>query len=77
MAEQYLPFVTNEHLLSCISNLHKSYLKAKKNISKKKFYKNKIDTIKLTFDSKFNRINEEDLIETEIYDKLTNLSIIL
>jgi len=78
MAEQYLPFVTNEHLLSCISNLHKSYLKAKKNISKKKFYKNKIDTIKLTFDSKFNRINEEDLIETEILrqiDKSINNSI--
>ena len=78
MANKYLNFITDEHLLSCIENLHKSYLKAKANVSKKKFYKNKIDTIKLTFDAKFNNLDEETLIKTEInrqIDKSINNSI--
>lgn len=78
MANKYLSFISDEHLISCIENLHKSYLKAKANISKKKFYKNKIDTIKLTFDAKFNDLDEETLIKTEInrqIDKSTNNSI--
>lgn len=78
MANKYVDFINDEHLISCIGNLHKSYLKAKKDISKKRFYKNKIDTIKLTFDSKFNNINEKDLIETEVLrqiDKSINNSI--
>ena len=78
MANKYLSFISDEHLLSCIENLHKSYLKAKANVSKKKFYKNKIDTIKLTFDAKFNNLDEENLIKTEInrqIDKSINNSI--
>lgn len=78
MANKYVNFITDEHLLNCIKELHQSYLKAKKNISKSKFYKNKIDTIKLTFDSKFNDIDETELIETEILrqiDKSINNSI--
>lgn len=78
MVNKYLSFISDEHLLNCIENLHKSYLKAKANVSKKKFYKNKIDTIKLTFDSKFNDLNEETLIKTEInrqIDKSINNSI--
>jgi hypothetical protein len=78
MANKYLNFVSDEHLLKCIENLHKSYLKAKANVSKKKFYKNKIDTIKLTFDSNFNNLDEETLIKTEInrqIDKSINNSI--
>lgn len=78
MANKYLSFISDEHLLSCIENLHKSYLKAKANVSKKKFYKNKIDTIKLTFDAKFNGLDEETLIKTEInrqIDKSINNSI--
>lgn len=66
MANTYLNFITDDHLLKCIGNLHKSYIKAKNNVSKKNFYKNKIDTIKLTFDTKFNDIDEEALIESEI-----------
>ena len=64
--------------LRCIGNLHNSYLKAKANVSKKKFYKNKIDTIKLTFDASFNDLDEETLIKTEInrqIDKSINNSI--
>ncbi|WP_461532295.1 Eco47II family restriction endonuclease [Sinomicrobium sp.] len=78
MANKYLNFISDNHLLNCIENLHKSYLSAKSEINKKQFYKNKIDTIKLTFDAKFNNINEEDLIQSEILrqiDKSINNSI--
>ena len=53
-------------------------MKAKNNISKENFYSNKVDTIKLTFDSKFNNIDEESLIQAEILrqiDKSINNSI--
>lgn len=78
MANKYVNFISDEHLLMCIDNLHKSYLKAKNNISKKTFYANKVDTIKLTFDSKFNGISEDNLIQAEILrqiDKSINNSI--
>lgn len=78
MTNKYVQFISDEHLLTCIGNLHNSYLRAKNNISKKSFYANKVDTIKLTFDAKFNNINEDDLIQSEILrqiDKSINNSI--
>ena len=78
MANKYLDFISDEHLLSCIKNLHDSYMKAKENVSKNKFYKNKIDTFKLTFDVQFNNLSEKSVIETEILrqiDKSINNSI--
>lgn len=78
MKNKYVDFITDEHFLNCVANLHKAYLKAKNNITKKNFYSNKVDTIKLTFDSKFNDISEESLIQTEILrqiDKSINNSI--
>lgn len=78
MANNYVKFISDEHLLSCIENLHKAYLRAKNNVTKKSFYSNKVDTIKLTFDAKFNDISEEDLIQSEILrqvDKSINNSI--
>ena len=78
MANKYVNFISDEHLLNCVENLHKSYLKAKNKISKKNFYTNKVDTIKLTFDAKFNNISEDDLIQSEILrqiDKSINNSI--
>jgi len=78
MENKYVNFISDAHLLSCIANLHKAYLKAKNNITKRSFYGNKVDTIKLTFDSKFNNIDEESLIQTEILrqiDKSINNSI--
>jgi Eco47II restriction endonuclease len=78
MKNSYVDFISDEHLLACISNLHKSYLKAKKNITKDSFYSNKVDTIKLTFDSRFNNVDEESLIEAEVLrqiDKSINNSI--
>ncbi len=78
MENKYLNYITDEHLLKCIANLHKSYIKAKNDISRARFYENKIDTIKLTFDSKFNDIDQESLIQTELLrqiDKSINNSI--
>nr|HPH23156.1 Eco47II family restriction endonuclease [Chitinophagaceae bacterium] len=78
MKNKYVNFISDDHLLACIVNLHKAYLKAKNNINKKNFYSNKVDTIKLTFDAKFNSIDEESLIQSEILrqiDKSINNSI--
>jgi hypothetical protein len=78
MKNKYVNFVSDKHLVDCIGNLHKAYLKAKNNITKKNFYSNKVDTIKLTFDSKINDIDEESLIQSEILrqiDKSINNSI--
>ena len=78
MKNKYTNFISDEHLLDCIANLHKAYLKAKNNITKRNFYSNKVDTIKLTFDAKFNSIDEENLIQAEILrqiDKSINNSI--
>lgn len=75
---KYVDFISDEHLLKCVENLYKSYRKAKNKISKKNFYSNKVDVFKLTFDSKFNDISEEDLINAEILrqiDKSINNSI--
>lgn len=74
----YLDFISDEHLLKCISNLYNAYLVAKKEFTKRKFYNNKVDTFKLTFDSKFNDISEEDLIKLEMarqIDKSVNNAI--
>jgi hypothetical protein len=78
MKNKYVNFIMDDHLLKCIGNLHKAYLKTKNNITKKNFYSNKVDTIKLTFDAKFNDINEESLIQSEVLrqiDKSINNSI--
>ncbi|WP_055435947.1 Eco47II family restriction endonuclease [Lacinutrix algicola] len=66
MANKYLKYISDEHLLKCIENLNNSYISAKSGVDTKKFYKNKVDTIKMTFDSKFNELDEETLIKTEI-----------
>jgi hypothetical protein len=78
MDNKYVNFISDEHMLECIANLHNAYLKAKNNLSKRTFYSNKVDTIKLTFDSRFNDIEEESLIQSEILrqiDKSINNSI--
>ncbi len=78
MKNKYVDFISDEHLLNCIANMHNAYLKAKNNITKANFYSNKVDTIKLTFDAQFNNISQENLIEAEILrqiDKSINNSI--
>jgi len=74
----YVDFVSDAHFLSCVKQLHESYAKAKKKLSKKKFYANKIDVFKLTFDKEFNGLTEEELIKLEIarqIDKSVNNAI--
>lgn len=78
MKNKYVSFINDEHLLACIDNLYKAYQKAKNNVTKKSFYANKVDSIKMTFDAKFNNIDEEHLIQSEILrqiDKSINNSI--
>jgi len=78
MSNKYLSYISDEDLLKCIGNLHKTYIKAKRNLTKKDFYDNKVDTFKLTFDANFNNISENKLIEIEILrqmDKSINNSI--
>lgn len=78
MRNKYLNFISDQHLLNCIENLYNSYERAKENVSKKKLYKNKIDSFKLFFDSKFNNISEKKAVENEILrqiDKSINNSI--
>ena len=56
----------------------RAYEKAKSNVTKKNFYSNKVDTIKLTFDAQFNGIDQESLIQAEVLrqiDKSINNSI--
>ena len=74
----YVDFISDEHFLRCIANLHKTYLETKAGVDKKKLYKNKIDIIKLTFDSRFNDLTDERIIQSEIIrqiDKTINNSI--
>lgn len=66
MKNKYVDFVSDEHLLNCISALYTSYINAKKDITKKKFYDNKIDVFKMLFDKKFRNLTDEQLIESEI-----------
>lgn len=78
MAHKYLNFISDEHFLWCIENLYSSYIKARQGISKKKFYSNKIDVFKLSFDASFNGVSEETILEHEIMrqiDKSINNSI--
>jgi hypothetical protein len=78
MNNKYVNFISDERLLWCVGNLYKAYAKAKSNVSKKNFYSNKVDTIKLTFDAHFNNIDQESLIQAEVLrqiDKSINNSI--
>lgn len=78
MDNSYVDFVTDGHLIDCISNLQSSYLAAKKEFTKEKFYNNKVDIFKLTFDSKFNELSEEELLKLEMsrqIDKSVNNAI--
>lgn len=78
MTTKYVDFISDKHFLECIETLYDSYAKAKGNIDKKKFYTNKIDVFKLTFDAQFNNLSEESVIETEVLrqiDKSINNSI--
>lgn len=78
MSNKYVDFISDEHFLECVGNLYRSYIKAKNGITKKKFYANKIDVVKLIFDARFNDLTDEAILEHEIrrqIDKSINNSI--
>lgn len=67
--KEYLSFISNEDLMDAISNLHFAYESTMKTTTTKDFYKNKVDPIKLLFDTKFNYREIEETIELEIVRK--------
>ncbi|MCH2042760.1 MAG: Eco47II family restriction endonuclease [Saprospiraceae bacterium] len=69
MPNKYVQFITDDHLLTCIDNLYSSYQKARNNINRGEFYKNKIDTVKMIFDKYFGGQADKDLIEGEVIRK--------
>ena len=66
MPNKYVDFISDDHLIKCISELYTKYLNAKTSYTKKDFNKNKVDVFKMLFDKKFNNLDDEDLIEKEI-----------
>lgn len=66
MPNKYVDFVSDSHLIECISELYTKYLNAKTSYTKKDFNKNKVDVFKMLFDKKFNNLDDENLIEKEI-----------
>ncbi|AFS77874.1 type-2 restriction enzyme Sau96I [Gottschalkia acidurici 9a] len=59
-------FLDDTHLFNCLIDLHKTYVSCKNNMTLSKFYKNKIDPIKLQFDMTFNNLNLEEYINLEV-----------
>lgn len=66
MANKYVDFITDKHLITCIYELYEKYYNAKVSFSKKNLYKNKVDIFKMLFDKKFNNLSDEQLIDKEI-----------
>lgn len=60
-----LTFMSDEHLLNCISDLYKAYMRDRRDLDLKDLYKNKLDPIKSYFDMEFNEINLEEFIDIE------------
>lgn len=70
MANQYLNYISDEHLLNCIDKLYKSYRKAKSDNFEKTGCASKSDTIRRMLDANFNAINEEQRIEYELFHQV-------
>lgn len=66
MKNNFLKFISDQNLNLAIEKLYQSYVIAKKDINMRKFYSNKIDPIKLTFDSLFTDSSEKELLDSEI-----------
>lgn len=62
----YLSFITDEDLYDCIKFLYLEYEKALQGIDYNKFFKNRIDTFKMTFDKAINNLNEQSWLATEL-----------
>lgn len=66
MSNTYLSFITDDDLNECIEFLYNQYEDALKGIDYKKFFKNRIDTFKMTFDTKINNLSEEAWLSAEL-----------
>lgn len=66
MENKYVSFISDEHLLNCISQLHRTYVKAWGIVDKSALYKNKVDVFKMLFDAKFSSSEYEMLLLNEI-----------
>ncbi len=66
MDNKYVNFVSDEHLLNCVSQLYRTYQKAKGTINRTALYKNKVDVFKMLFDSRFNDLSYDVLVTNEI-----------
>lgn len=66
MPNKYVDFISDDHLISCISELYGKYYDAKSSFTKRDFNKNKVDVFKMIFDKKFNNLSDKELIEKEI-----------
>lgn len=53
MSNKYVDFISDEHFLKCVDYVFTVYEKQKEEVSEKKFYKNKVDPIRFTFDVNF------------------------
>jgi hypothetical protein len=62
----YVSFISDENFERCVSNLYDSYVAAHQEIDERKFYSNKLDVIKLTFDKHFKNLTDEELLESEV-----------
>lgn len=66
MTNKYLSFITDEDLFECIEFLYTEYEKALEGIDFDKFFKNRIDTFKMTFDMGINNLSEQDWLAAEL-----------
>ncbi|QIH76419.1 Eco47II family restriction endonuclease [Macrococcoides canis] len=66
MNNTYLSFITDEDLYECIEFLYNQYENALKGIDFDKFFKNRIDTFKMTFDTQINNLSEEAWLANEL-----------
>ncbi|MCD5076307.1 MULTISPECIES: Eco47II family restriction endonuclease [Enterococcus] len=66
MANTYLSFISDEDLFECIEFLYLEYEKALQGIDYQKFFKNRIDTFKMTFDTAINNLNEQSWLAAEL-----------
>lgn len=64
--KQYLDFISNEDLYECLGELYKSYKEAVNKKDLKDFLKNKIDPVRLKFDSMILGKELSDVIEGEV-----------
>ncbi|MEK4298868.1 Eco47II family restriction endonuclease [Oceanobacillus sp. FSL W8-0428] len=66
MSNKYLSFITDDDLFTCIEFLYNEYEKALQGIDYHKFFKNRIDTFKMTFDKAVNNLNEQSWLAAEL-----------